>query len=216
MSTMNLFGQRLQATSYALKPLLSLPSSSSSLGDAVVEQQDCLMMDYSTVNELAVDYQNQNNKIELWQFLLELLEDPKRNKNTIRWLTPPSLSVTAPQQPLHQVQTSRSLSGSSTSSSSSSSGFHDNDFVILDTHEVAKRWALRRSKPIYYASNAAVAHKMFNRILRSYYTKKNILHKVAGKSNTFSFQINIQPYLNQLRAQSQYEHMVEMKHSWCW
>ena len=109
-----------------------------------------------------------DSNINLWEFLIELLED-KRCKNIIRW------------------------------TGSSFADYHDNEFIILDPFEVSRRFALRRNKPL------SLNYHKFNRILRYYYNKKKILYKINGKSNTFSFRINILPYLNKLRlAQFEY------------
>jgi hypothetical protein len=172
------------------------------------EQQDCLMESDPSIGGFnfqqqqhlyEYDYyaQQVNTNCELWQFLLELLED-KRNRNVIRWISasanssPSSTqtSTTSLAVPLHQIQNGRATQVTA------ASHLHDNEFMILDPIEVARRWAVRRNKP-------SMTYKRFNRILRSYYNKKKILHKTAGKANVFAFQINIQPYLNQIRSNQQ-------------
>ena len=72
---------------------------------------------------------------------------------------------------------------------------HDNEFVIYDPIEIVRRWGVRHAKP-------NMSYKKFCRTLRYYY-KKKILQKTAGKQHTYHFQINIQPYLNQLHYQQQ-------------
>ena len=105
----------------------------------------------------------ENVNIQMWQFLLELLED-KRCKNIIRWLAP---SISSP-----------------SSSISFDSDSVDNEFLIIDPIEVARKWSIRGSK-----SNMTL--KKFNRILR-YYCKKKILQKTAGKRNQYHFLNDIQ------------------------
>jgi hypothetical protein len=187
---------------------LNLHTTHSHLRD---EQQDCQMdSDQSSVNcsqqqmipQFDYEYFDQqpfgSSNCELWQFLLELLED-KRNRHLIRWVntstsTSPS-STHTPQPtslavPLHQIQNEKSTAV--TVVSAASSPLHDNEFMIVDSIEVARQFALRRNKP-------SMTYTKFNRILRSYYNKKKILHKTAGKTNVFAFQINIHPYLGQIR-----------------
>ena len=71
---------------------------------------------------------------------------------------------------------------------------HDNEFVLLNPVEVARLWSLRRNK-------STVNYKKFKRTLRYYYNKSNVLRRPTGKRNTYYFQINIQPYLQQLHWQ---------------
>ncbi|CAF0944422.1 unnamed protein product [Brachionus calyciflorus] len=71
--------------------------------------------------------------------------------------------------------------------------YHDNEFIILDPLEVAKRFAIRRNKPF------SLNYHKFNRILRYYYNKKKILNKINGKPNTFSFRIDITPYVSKYK-----------------
>lgn len=111
---------------------------------------------------------NSNQITQLWQFLLEILED-KKYENLIRW------------NPLCAFNYKMNNE-------------HDNEFIIYDTKEVARLWGVRRNKP-------NMNHKKFNRILRHYYNKKNILRKPACKRNTYYFQINIQPYLQFLKVE---------------
>jgi hypothetical protein len=106
------------------------------------------------------DHQNSTN-IQLWQFLLEMLQD-KRYRHIIKWL-------------------------SNSAEAKASSFSVDNEFVICDPKEVAKRWSLRSNRPLNY--------KKFCRALRYYYNKNKILKKTAGKKNQYCFLINIQPYL---------------------
>jgi hypothetical protein len=113
---------------------------------------------FSEQPHLSENLQQQFHSVEVWQFLLELLEN-KQYRNVIRWVN---------------------------------SQFNDNEFIIYDSVEIARKWATRRNKP-------NMTYKKFNRILRSYYNKKNILKKMPGKHNTFMFQINILPYMNQIR-----------------
>lgn len=78
---------------------------------------------------------------------------------------------------------------------------HDDEFVIYDPNEIVRRWAILTRKP-------SMNYKKFCRILRYYY-KNKILQKTAGKSHTYHFQINIQPYLAQIRWQNlQYEQQL--------
>ena len=133
----------------------------------------------------AVSYDNilvatENVNIQMWQFLLELLED-KRCKNIIRWSAP---SMSSP-----------------SSCISFDSDSVDNEFLIIDPIEVARKWSIRGSK-----SNMTL--KKFNRILR-YYCKKKILQKTAGKRNQYHFLNDIQSYLNQIHMQ-QYQYEQQM------
>jgi hypothetical protein len=187
------------------------------------EQQDCLMeSDPSSIgggltSQQLFDfdyyyYEKQSNtNCELWQFLLELLED-KRSRNVIRWVSVLSASsATSTSQPSSTTQSQQTTPSLVVPlhhqiQKTVSSHLNDNEFVILDPIEVARRWAIRRDKP-------SMTYKRFNRILRSYYNKKKILHKTAGKANVFAFQINIQPYLSQIRCnQQRIQEHVSMKH----
>lgn len=122
--------------------------------------------------------QQLNLNISLWQFLLEMLED-KRYRNLIRWVS------NTPSEPFATIELNRM----------NEKGYHDNEFFILEPFEVARRWAVRRNK------SCNMTCSKFKRILRYYYNKKKILQKVVGKPNTFVFQINILPYLNELRLE---------------
>jgi hypothetical protein len=114
------------------------------------------------------------NNIQMWQFLLELLED-KRCRNLIRW------------------STSSIMSFNRSSNMSFDSDSVDNEFIIIDPIEIARRWSIRGSK-----SN--MTYRKFNRILR-YYCKKKILQKTAGRKNQYHFLNDIQSYLNQIHMQ---------------
>lgn len=116
---------------------------------------------------LSVFESNQFNLVQtqLWQFLLEILED-KKYENLIRWIYSKTINE------------------------------HDNEFTICDTKEIARLWGIRRNKP-------NMTQKKFNRVLRHYYNKKNILKKPAGKHNTYYFLINIQPYLQYLKLEQE-------------
>ena len=163
---------------------------------------DANKFDYVFDYAPATEQNNQNGSqqaVELWQFLLELLED-RRGLSIIHWVSNSSSAAASGDQPASTQQTKETATTSTAS-------LHDNEFVILDPIEVSKRWALRRNKPF-------TTYKKFNRILRSYYNKKKILHKTAGKANAFAFQINVQPYLNQIRSwqQQQMQDFSKMRH----
>jgi hypothetical protein len=115
-----------------------------------------------------------NQSTQLWQFLLEILAD-KKYTNLIRWTPLTLLALNEPDIKLTE---------------------HDNEFIINDTRELARLWGIRRNKP-------NMNHKKFNRILRHYYTKRNILKKPAGKRNTYFFQINIQPYMQFIKLEQE-------------
>lgn len=148
-----------------------------------------------------------NPNIQLWQFLLECLEDPqKRYRDIIRW-TNNNMSPTPPPQ-----DSSSSTTRATTSSHAIS------EFCILEPRELAKRWAVRRAlaskksdDEIIYLHPAYI--QRFNRVMRYYHNKKRVLHKLVGKPNTYVFLVNIQPYLNMLRAaaaaqQQQHDRML--------
>ena len=115
-----------------------------------------------------------NQSTQLWQFLLEILAD-KKYMNLIRW-TPLTL-MAFNESDIKLTE-------------------HDNEFIINDTRELARLWGIRRNKP-------NMNHKKFNRIMRHYYTKRNILKKTAGKRNTYFFQINIQPYIQFIKFEQE-------------
>lgn len=139
-----------------------------------------------------------NPNIQLWQFLLECLEDPqKRYRDIIRW-TNNNMSPTPPPQDSSSSSTTRATTSSHAIS----------EFCILEPRELAKRWAVRRAlaskksdDEIIYLHPAYI--QRFNRVMRYYHNKKRVLHKLVGKPNTYVFLVNIQPYLNMLRAASQ-------------
>lgn len=160
------------------------------------------LMESDVFNEnLSLNEENQNENvniieeggnIQLWQFLLELLED-RRFKNLIRWTWSEMVND-------QKAKYSCSLSSTPSSSFSSTESdlYRDNEFVINDPKELAKRWATRVNKPF-------MNYNKFSRTLRYYYNKKKILKKTAGKPNTFYFLINIQPYLNVIHARQQHQ-----------
>lgn len=120
--------------------------------------------------------------VQMWQFLVELLED-KRAHHLIRW-------------------------GS------------DLEFHIHNSAEVARRWSMRNTRTnTFINANANDTHhtthqhqRKFGRMMRYYYAKKKILQKMAGKSGTYRFIINIQPYLSQIRHQHQQQQQLQQLH----
>ena len=120
-------------------------------------------------------FNSNSSSIQLWQFLLELLEN-KNYRNLIRW-TSTNVSALANHSDILIKKND-----------------HDNEFLILDFNEIARLWGLRCNKP-------NMSYKKFRKALRYYYNKKKILNKRAGKRNSFSFLANIEPYLQHLQSQ---------------
>jgi hypothetical protein len=152
------------------------------ISDNPNENVDVNFINNNSDNFVTVTASNvmENINIQMWQFLLELLED-KRCRNLIKW--------------------SNSSVSSSTSNISFDNDSVDNEFLIIDPIEVARRWSIRGSK-----SN--MTYRKFNRILR-YYCKKKILQKTAGKRNQYYFLNDIKSYLNQIHMQ-QYQNEHQM------
>lgn len=148
------------------------------LYDMIECSQDyCIEQQQQQTTFISVFESNQlnSNQTQLWQFLLEILED-KKYENLIRW-TPTCVNDFS-------------------ESNINKPTVHDNEFIICDTKEIARLWGIRRSKP-------NMTQKKFNRVLRHYYNKKNFLKKPAGKHNTYVFLINIQPYLHFIKLEQE-------------
>ena len=121
----------------------------------------------------------------MWQFLLELLENPVC-RDVICWSVDSSTSSSSP-------------SSSSCCSTTDNQFYNDErEFVLIDGVETARRWSARSAK-------ANMTYTKFKRTLR-YYCKKNIVKKTPGKLHTYSFHIDIQPYLNQIHLFKSYQH----------
>lgn len=180
------------------------------------QQQSIFFQNYSAFHDTGSTLENpvyfETSTIQLWQFLLELLED-KRFRPIIRWVS--KSSCPQPTSPL--VTSSSSVLASPTCSScitptkrkhtvscSSSIGSdslvitdnNDNEFIIIDPNELARRWGVRRGK-------MPMCYRKFCRALRYYYNNKKILQKTAGKRNNYRFLINIEPYMQQIHQMQQ-------------
>ncbi len=147
-----------------------LYGNSSNINDLFINDQLTTPLLQSQLTVFDSNQLISNQSTQLWQFLLEILEDNKYS-NLIRW-TP----ITS------------DFLNKSNDLTISTSQHNDNEFIIYDTKELARLWGIRHNR--FYMNQ-----KKFNRVLRHYYNKKNILKKPAGKRNTYLFQINVQPYL---------------------
>lgn len=130
-----------------------------------------------------------NPNCQVWQFLLECLENNARFANIIQWTS--NVAASPPASP-----TERRVGGRHGGGGGNSVVAAGGEFCILDARELAKYWAIRRGGN----NNIGDCIQRFNRVLRYYHNKKRLLHKVVGKANTYVFLIDVQPYLNVIRS----------------
>lgn len=128
--------------------------------------------------------------MQLWQFLLECLED-RNFRQMIRWTN----SITPTESP---TPTTTHLSRRNTNTNEDVSC----EFCIQEPKELARIWTIRKYGHELLATMEPNYFQRFNRIIRYYLNKKRLLQKIVGKPNTYVFQINVRPYINALRARS--------------
>lgn len=150
----------------------------------------------------------QDASIQVWQFLLECLED-RRFRQIIRWTsTNTNANSNSNLSPTGGVSLSSRRRPANTTTDHSSF-----EFCILEPRELARFWAARKYGYYYQVGGAMASNtntnnnninyfQRFNRVLRYYLNKKRLLHKIVGKSNTYVFLINVQPFLNNLTNRS--------------